>query len=136
VADYLKLRPDVTVSAATLDQLADRRNLPAASLKETVATVNRQRSGESDLPGLNDAGPWVLLGPLKAYFTTTEGGAAIDQQFQVLDEHSQKIPGLYAVGQNGLGGQILWGHGLHIAWALTSGRLVAEQLAAGKGSEP
>jgi fumarate reductase flavoprotein subunit len=31
--------------------------------------------------------------------------------------------GLYAVGQNGLGGMVLWGHGLHIAWALASGRL-------------
>ena len=30
----------------------------------------------------------------------------------------------------GLGGQVLWGHGLHIAWALTSGRLVGQQLTA------
>ena len=39
------------------------------------------------------------------------------------------INGLYAIGQNGLGGQILWGHGLHIAWAMTSGRLVGRVLA-------
>lgn len=36
--------------------------------------------------------------------------------------------GLYAVGQAGLGGQILWGHGLHIAWAMTSGRLAGKVL--------
>ncbi len=42
---------------------------------------------------------------------------------------AQPIAGLYAVGQIGLGGQILWGHGLHIAWAMTSGRLVGELLA-------
>jgi len=70
----------------------------------------------------------MLLGPAKAYFTTTEGGAAIDQQFQVLDQDDQPIPGLYAIGQNGLGGQILWGHGLHICWAITSGRLVGQML--------
>jgi fumarate reductase flavoprotein subunit len=67
-----------------------------------------------------------LLGPVKAYFTTTEGGAAIDQQFRVLNGQGQPIPGLFAVGQNGLGGMILWGHGLHIAWAMTSGRLAGQ----------
>ena len=63
------------------------------------------------------------MGPLKAYFTTTEGGAAVNEKLQVLNDEDQVIPGLYAVGQNGLGGMILWGHGLHIAWAMTSGRL-------------
>lgn len=47
--------------------------------------------------------------------TTTEGGAAINEQMQVLNQQGQPIPGLYAVVQNGLGGQVLWGHGLHIA---------------------
>ncbi|MCA9437980.1 MAG: hypothetical protein KC978_19505, partial [Candidatus Omnitrophica bacterium] len=71
---------------------------------------------------------WVLLGPAKAYFTTTEGSPACDLEMRVLDRSGEPIPGLYAVGQNGLGGQVLWGHGLHIAWAMTSGRLVAEGL--------
>jgi hypothetical protein len=34
------------------------------------------------------------------------------------------------VGQNGLGGLVLWGEGLHIAWAITSGRMVGRRLAA------
>ena len=70
-----------------------------------------------------EQGPWVLLGPVKAYFTTTEGGARVNPHLQVLDSDGVVIPGLYAVGQNGLGGMVLWGHGLHIAWAMTSGRL-------------
>ena len=49
---------------------------------------------------------------------------------EALDEQGQVIPGLYAIGSNGMGGQILWGHGLHIAWAITSGRLVGEIVAA------
>ncbi len=127
VADYLKLRPDVSAAAATLEELAALRNLPPDSLPDTVAEVNRQRE-QSDLPPLC-GDRWVLFGPLRAYFTTTEGGAAINQQFEVLDANDRPIAGLYAIGQNGLGGQILWGHGLHIAWAITSGRLVAEHLA-------
>jgi fumarate reductase flavoprotein subunit len=129
VADYLKLRSDVAVEATSLEQLAQMRNLPFATLRQTIETLNRQRSA-SELAELQ-GDRWVLLGPLKAYFTTTEGGAAINQQFEVLDQSQQPICGLYAVGQNGLGGQILWGHGLHIAWAITSGRLAAQQLARG-----
>ena len=40
--------------------------------------------------------------------------------------NNEPIAGLYAVGQNGLGGMILWSHGLHIAWAMTSGRLAGK----------
>ncbi len=129
VADYLKLRPDVAVEG-TLKAVTARRGLPADSLKAAVEACNRERAG-ADRPAL--AGErWVLLGPARAYFTTTEGSAAINQEFQVLDENDQPIPGLYAVGQNGLGGQILWSHGLHIAWAMTSGRLVGKLLGTGE----
>lgn len=128
VADYLRLRPDVAIQAASLDTIAQRRGIPQESLRKTVAETNQERL-ENNCPQL-DGQQWTLLGPAKAYFTTTEGGAAINQQFQALDESGNPIPGLYAVGQTGLGGQILWGHGLHIAWAMTSGRLVGRQLAA------
>jgi len=116
VADYLKLRPDIAI-AGTLLQIAHRRRIPVGSLKAALEGTGLK--GER----------WVLLGPCRANFTTTEGGAAIDQSLRVLDQKGAPIPGLYAVGQNGLGGQILWGHGLHIAWALTSGRLVGKTLA-------
>ncbi len=127
VADYLRLRPDVAVEGSSVQSVAARRRLPIEALHATLASYNQQASerGRPQLAGQR----WVLLGPAKAYFTTTEGGAAINQSFQVLDQHDRPIPGLYAVGQNGLGGQILWGHGLHIAWAITSGRLAGKMLA-------
>ena len=100
----------------------------------TIERFNQYASGEQrDSYGREDdarslgGNTWVLFGPVKAFFTTTEGGAAIDQQFRVLDGENKPIEGLYAVGQNGLGGQVLWSHGLHIAWAITSGRLVGQQ---------
>ena len=76
-------------------------------------------------------GPWALLGPVKAYFTTTEGGARVTPRLEVVGADGRPIPGLYAVGQNGLGGMVLWGHGLHIAWALTSGRLAGREVMSG-----
>jgi fumarate reductase flavoprotein subunit len=129
VADYERLRPDIAVRRMSLAAAARARGLPATIVEQTVADHNR--TAERPLNG----GPWVLLGPAKAYFTTTEGGAVVNERLGVLDEAGRCIPGLYAVGQNGLGGQILWGHGLHIAWAITSGRLVGKQLAATAANE-
>lgn len=127
VQDYLRLRPDVAVRGS-LEQVARRRQLPLDSIQQAVENVNVERGDVGVLPHL-EGKDWALLGPAKAYFTTTEGGVAIDEQFRALDEANQPIEGLHAIGQNGLGGQILWGHGLHIAWAMTSGRLVGRQLA-------
>ena len=136
VDDYLKLRSDVAVQATTLEELAARRAIPVGNLRAAVEQFNRTVfentvdafGRQGDLYPLQ-GDRWVLLGPAKAYFTTTEGGVAINQQMEALDEQGQPIPGLYAVGSNGIGGQILWGHGLHIAWAITSGRLAGEYLA-------
>lgn len=121
VDDYLRLRTDIAVEGRSWSELAAKRALPNALTlqSDNCPPPNRELQGNR----------WILLGPVKAYFTTTEGGAAIDRQFQVLDHNNHPIAGLYAIGQTGLGGQILWGHGLHIAWAMTSGRLVGQQLA-------
>ena len=137
VSDYQRLRADVTSRADQLPQLAKQRDIPADSLVKTVADFNRYiQEDQPDPHGRNgerfllEQGPWLLLGPVKAYFTTTEGGAAVNQQLQVLDASDRPIPGLYAAGQNGSGGIILWSHGLHIAWALTSGRLAGQAIMA------
>ncbi|MCA9072566.1 MAG: FAD-binding protein, partial [Planctomycetaceae bacterium] len=139
VKDYLRLRPDVACTGSTLASIAQKRRIPPFVLERSVDCFNRlvQDGGHSDPWGRPvsshplTGSRWVLLGPAKAYFTTTEGGLRINRQFQVLDCHDQPIPGLYAIGQVGLSGQILWGHGLHIAWALTSGYLVGKGLGTG-----
>ena len=134
VADYLKLRPDIAQEGTSPSQFSKTANGKLAHLAATVDDYNHHiEGGRSDPYGRRSRRPltgrrWVLLGPAKAYFTTTEGGAAINHDCQVLKECGTVIPGLYAIGQNGLGGQILWGHGLHIAWAMTSGRLVGQRL--------
>lgn len=131
VEDYLRLRPDVAVEANDLATLANARGIPAEALSTTIKRLNleRKNNGTSTKPPLSGK-RWVLLGPAKAWFTTTEGGVAISERFEVLDTHDQVIPNLFAVGQNGLGGQILWGHGLHIGWAMTSGYLLGRHLGA------
>jgi fumarate reductase flavoprotein subunit len=136
VADYQRLRPDVTVTSPRLDDLTAARAMDPQVLRDTVEAYNRYVAGEvadphgrtGDTHPLQD-GDWALLGPARAYFTTTEGGVRINQDLQALDTDGHPIEGLYAIGQNGLGGMVLWGHGLHIGWAITSGRLVGRLLA-------
>lgn len=123
VADYERLRPDVTRRGRTLEEVAGRAALDPEVVANTVQRYNDWLKDSRDHRLPLEEGPWVLLGPVKSYFTTTEGGCVVDQQMRVLDERGEIIPGLYAVGQNGLSGMILWSHGLHIAWAMTSGRL-------------
>ena len=118
IDDYLRLRPDVTLKSENLRGISQAANLPLTRLVETA---------NSSFSNLN--GPWVLLGPVKSYFTTTEGSPAINEHMQVLNTKDRVIEGLYAVGQCGLNGMILWSHGCHIAWAMTSGRLVGESIA-------
>ena len=128
VNDYLRLRPDIAIEANSLELLAIQRNLPPDDLVQ-AASGTQQSHGVPTMVRPLSGRRWMLLGPVKSYFTTTEGGAAIDTSFRVLGEDGEIISGLYAIGQNGLGGQILWGHGLHIAWAITSGRLLGTVIA-------
>ncbi len=120
VEDYLRLRPDISHQASSLEQIATHYRLPLAELHQTAVDAFGQATN----------GPWVMLGPVKSYFTTTEGGAKINEHFQVVNEEDELIDGLFAVGQCGLNGMILWSHGCHIAWAMTSGRLVGQALRA------
>lgn len=123
VADYLRLRPDVARRATSLNDVASQAKLDPIAVGDSVKSYN-ESLGEPDGNKLPlEEGPWVLLGPVKAYFTTTEGGAVVNERMQVVAEGGSVVPGLYAVGQNGLSGMVLWSHGLHIAWAMTSGRL-------------
>lgn len=141
VDDYLKLRKDISTQADSVEGLWRKTRIARKAMERSVTEFNDYASGKKedafgrtgDTAALQGE-RWVLLGPVASYFTTTEGGAAIDEGLRVLDEDGKPIEGLYAVGQNGLGGQILWGHGLHIAWAITSGRLVGKEL--GKISKP
>jgi fumarate reductase flavoprotein subunit len=128
--DYAKFRPDAHREATTPAELGAAVGVPGPALADTIDRYNRfvdagvdDDVGRRELgPGLR-AGPYVALGPLGAFVTLTEGGLLIDDECHVLDRDGGRIDGLLAVGSTGQGGLILRNHGLHIAWALTSGRL-------------
>ena len=74
-------------------------------------------------------GPFYLLGPVKLLITFTDGGLAVDTTHRVLDGSGRPIPGLYAAGTAGQVGLLLEGHGHHLGWAFTSGRVAGRNAA-------
>ena len=74
--------------------------------------------------------PFHALGPAKSYIVLTYGGLAVDTQPRLLGHGDRPIPNLWAAGLAGQGGLILKGHGHHIGWVFTSGRIAGRQAAA------
>ncbi len=73
--------------------------------------------------------PFYALGPVVSRQVVTEGGLMIDQNCGVLTTQGEPIGGLYGAGAVAQAGMTLAGHGLHIGWAVTSGRIAGRQAA-------
>ncbi len=128
VDDYRRNRPDLWHKADTIAVLARSLGMPEDALAATVDAYNAQGDRGERL-ALRDA-PFYALGPLHTVLVFTDGGLAIDRELRVLDGEDLPIPGLYAVGSTGQGGMLLDGHGHHIGWAFTSGRLAGRNAVA------
>ena len=104
----------VVQSAATLEELAAKINVPAETLLATVESYNAAvEAGASDefgrlYDGTKSAynvavnkieGDKFYAVPLKALCVMTLGGIHANENMQVLDEAGTVIPGLYAAGE-------------------------------------
>lgn len=125
--DYRRSRRDIYFSSDTLEGLAQAAGLPAQEFARTIADYNRE-AAKLGKPPL-EKGPFVALGPAKSWILFTEGGLKVNAQLQALDAASRPIPGLYAAGSVGQGGVVLEGHGHHLGWIFTSGRLAGTHAA-------
>lgn len=128
--DYRRNRKDIFHEAATPAELATRIGVPAPALEASLAAVNaeRARAPGPGRPQLAE-GPYVALGPVRYYINFTDGGLAVDEDLRVLGAGDAPVPGLYAAGLTGMGGVLLEGHGHHLGWVFTSGRIAARKAA-------
>ncbi|TIR02430.1 MAG: FAD-binding protein [Mesorhizobium sp.] len=125
ITDYKRNRKDIYNQANSLSVLARKIRVPSTALEKTVADYNSNpRAGT---PGLLRP-PFVALGPVRSW-VLTEGGLRVSTAMEVLSKSGEAIPGLYAAGATGQGGIILEGHGHHLGWAFTSGRLAGRAAA-------
>lgn len=130
LADYERFRPDAIRHRTTLGELALAIGADPATMEQDLARYNdtvRARGedefGRTALEHPVVEPPFYALGPLTGFVTITDGGLGLDERCRVLDAEGTPIPGLYAAGSTGQGGLILRNHGLHVAWAITSGRV-------------
>ncbi len=123
----------------TLEEAAAAAGINADNLKATVEKYNGFVAKGSDddfgraatyLTKTIGEGPYYIV-EQKPRFATTMGGLVINTSMQVLNEAGEPISGLYAAGENC--GQVMGADspsGANNAWALTSGKLAADAIAA------
>ncbi|MGB1561868.1 MAG: FAD-dependent oxidoreductase [Sinimarinibacterium flocculans] len=139
--------------AETLDALAAKIHLPAATLKQTVDTMNQYAVSGVDTEFRRGASPYdqmfgdanvkpnPCLGPIDTapFYAVpinlgdlgTKGGLRCDALARVLDGNDQPIPNLYAAGNNAGSpfGNLYPGAGGTIGPAMTFGYVAASQIA-------
>ena len=125
--DYARSRPDIYACDRTVAGLASRIGVDPARLSSTVDLYNQSATADDRSPLLTP--PFHALGPAKPWIVFSEGGLRIDREFRVQHRSGRPIPGLWAAGSAGQGGVLLEGHGHHLAWAFTSGRLAGRNAA-------
>jgi len=117
-SDYVHARPDIVHQANGARALAVALDVPPEHLLAAIESAPKPLRP-----------PLFALGPIVANLTVAEGGLAVDEELHVLRPDGSAIPGLFAAGGCGQSGMHLNGHGLHIAWAHTSGRLAGSHAA-------
>ncbi|WP_296113867.1 FAD-dependent oxidoreductase [uncultured Anaerococcus sp.] len=117
--------------ADTLEELANKVNIDAKELEETVERYNGFVENQNDedfgrdpkylQAKIKDNGPYYVVEQLPR-FATTLGGLKIDNQLRVIDKDGNAIEGLYASGDVAGGAR---GNdsipGADVGWAITSG---------------
>jgi fumarate reductase flavoprotein subunit len=132
-------KPPLFVSAAAIEEAASRAGINSGQLRATVdrynSFVRNGRDGDFGRAGNSlkveiGAGPYYIVAQ-EPRFATTMGGVVINDALQVISGNGSVIPRLYAAGE--LVGGVMGDDspsGANIGWALTSGRLAAESIAA------
>jgi len=136
VTDYLKWYPDVARCGRNLEELGSRLPMHPDELVKTCERYNRfvAQGSDSDFgrqnlgAGLKEP-PFYAFGPARSTVNVTKGGLAITPEGRVKKPDGEVIDGLFAAGSVGQGGLLLMGHGLQIAWAMTSGRIAGRSAA-------
>jgi len=127
---------DIFSDASSVHALAESIGIDPDILEKTVTDYNGgihdEVTGQNiDKFGRADSGtltksPYCAIGPLRTYSTITDGGVAVSQNMEILDEDDDPIPGLFAAGVIA-GDHHLFGHGHHHSWIFTSGRIAGKR---------
>jgi fumarate reductase flavoprotein subunit len=133
LADYQRNRRDIYFQADSIRALSRAIGVPADDLAQTIEAYGRSPVGQA-APLATP--PFHALGPAKSWIVIADGGLKVNVDLQVLDRSGQPIRGLLAAGSTGQGGLLLEGHGHHLGWAFTSGRIAGRNAAHATTASP
>ena len=136
--DHLPYEPffEITVQADTVTELADKINVNADILKQTIMQFNQAadsgvdplgRSADS-LQAFADHGPYYAT-PLATAMLNTQGGAKRNAHAEVLDAQGNPIPHLYSAGEFGGINANMYNGGGNLAECLIFGKIAGENAA-------
>ena len=147
-ADLVERMPEPAVTCDTLDELAAAIGCDAAGLKKSVGDWNAflaGTGGRDPVTGraiLPEDRRQLIVPPYTAMrmvrsTTFTWGGLAVTLDMQVVNVMGDPVPGLFAAGDTIGGVNVISGMGgLHIAPALTLGRIAGISAAKGASAKP
>ena len=142
VSEYLEANGSSTPVFAhgeTIEEAAEAAGVDPDALAETIETYNGYVEAGEDAEFGRSAdymtmpvgdGPYYLV-EQKPRFATTMGGLVIDEELHVINKDGAVIGGLYAAGE--VVGGVMGDDspsGANNGWAVTSGKLAAESIAA------
>lgn len=125
--DYKRSRKDIFFQANTVAELARKLKVSVSTLEGTLLGEGKHSDGTPRT--VVTRAPFYALGPVKILLTLADGGLDVTDRLQVKGHDGKPIPGLFAAGSVGQGGLLLEGHGHHLGWAFTSGRLAGRYAA-------
>ena len=128
------------VKGATIDEVAKKAGINAEALKATVAKYNGFVKAKKDADfgrpveymkaEIAAEGPYYIV-EQKPRFATTMGGVCTDDNLNLVKTDGTVIPNLYGAGE--IVGGVMGDDspaGANVGWALTSGRVAADAMAA------
>lgn len=126
----------IVVKADSIPAVAKKAGVDGAELQKTVARYNNfvKEGKDADFgrpskfmkSQISLTGPYYIV-EQQPRFATTMGGVVTDMKLNVVDKDNKPIPGLFAAGEL-VGGAMGDDSppGGNMAWAMTSGKLAAE----------
>ena len=128
------------VKGATIEEVAKKAGINAEALKTTVAKYNGFVKAKKDADfgrpveymkaEISAEGPYYIV-EQKPRFATTMGGVCTDDNLNLVKTDGTVIPNLYGAGE--IVGGVMGDDspaGANVGWALTSGRVAADAMAA------
>ena len=127
---------EITVQADTVTELADKINVNADILKQTIMQFNQAADSGVDPLGRNadslqafaDHGPYYAT-PLATAMLNTQGGAKRNAHAEVLNAQGDPIPHLYSAGEFGGINANMYNGGGNLAECLIFGKIAGENAA-------